>query len=219
MIESSYTNNEVASFNIESAFLGQLDYNKAFDIQMHLFELAKEKHQYSIIGLEHPAVISFGRRAASEMQLDCQIPQILSSRGGLVTVHSEGQLVIYPIIDLKSFGLGVKSYVCVLLKATQDFLLELGVESSVGIENAGLYTSRGKIAFCGIQVKNGISLHGISINVRNDLSLFGQIKICGVENQKLDRLQDYHINMTLKELFEVWMTQFRSRLDRQISCM
>jgi len=219
MIESNFTNSPKESFKIESAFLGQLEYSKAFDIQMHLFELAKEKHQYSIIGLEHPAVISFGRRAASEMQPDCLIPQIQSSRGGLATVHSEGQLVIYPIIDLKNFSLGVKSYVCVLLKSTQDFLLDLGVESSVGIENAGLYTSRGKIAFCGIQIKNGISLHGMSINVRNDLSLFGQIKICGVENQKLDRLQDYHINMTLKELFELWMTHFKSRLEHQISCM
>jgi lipoyl(octanoyl) transferase len=80
-------------------------------------------------------------------------------------------------------------------------------------EAIGLYTAHGKIAFCGIQIRNGISLHGISLNVRNDLSLFQQIVACGVQNAPLDRLQNYDVNLTLEELFNRWIQLFRQEFQ------
>jgi lipoyl(octanoyl) transferase len=141
-----------------------------------------------------------------------EIPVVQSTRGGLVTIHSEGQLVIYPILDLKAAGLGVKDYVLMLLTTTKNLLAEFNIASSIDEQAIGLYTAKGKIAFCGIQVKNGISLHGLSLNVRNDLSFFKEIISCGVQNSQLDRLQNYGVNLTLEELFKRWVILFKIQL-------
>jgi lipoyl(octanoyl) transferase len=199
--------------NIEFSFIGLTDYQKAQSLQLDLHQLVKEKSIHAIIGLEHPAVMTLGHRVAASDANDIQeLPIVRSTRGGLITIHSEGQLVIYPILDLKTLGWGVKTYVTKLLQTTQRLLAEYQVESFLDEEAIGLYTSKGKIAFCGIQIKNGISLHGISLNVRNDLSLFQNISACGVEKVNLDRLQNYNVNLTLDELFNQWVTQFKSEL-------
>lgn len=197
--------------NFEASYLGKVDYLEAVHLQEQVFQFVKEKKMRAVIGLEHPAVMTLGHRLEIDSSFET-IPQVKSSRGGLVTIHSEGQLVIYPILDLRQQGWGVKTYVCKLLKVTQKLLAEYGIESFIDDQNIGLYTAKGKIAFCGIQVKNGISLHGISLNVRNDLSLFQQIVACGVQNAVLDRLQNYDVNLTLKEIFQRWIELFKSDL-------
>jgi len=197
--------------NFEASYLGLIEYQKAADLQTDIFQVVKNKGLSAVIGLEHPAILTLGHRLDLESTFaHLEIPKVKSTRGGLMTIHSEGQLVIYPILDLRERGWGVKTYVCKLLQTTQKLLAELGIESKVDVEAIGLHTAAGKIAFCGIQVKNGISLHGISLNVRNDLSLFRQILSCGVQNAELDRLQNYDVNLTLEELFQRWVRIFRT---------
>ena len=197
--------------NFEASYLGLVDYAKAVSLQEDLVQVVKNKGMTAIVGLEHPAILTLGHRLNIDTaSLPIDIPKIKSSRGGLMTIHSEGQLVIYPILDLRERGLGVKSYVCKLLRTTQKLLADFGVESHVDAQAIGLYTATGKIAFCGIQVKNGISLHGISLNVRNDLSLFQSIPSCGEQNAQLDRLQNYDVNLTLEELFQRWIKHFQN---------
>lgn len=210
MTESNSTNN----FIIEHSFLGKVDYQKSEEIQKNLLSLAISKKQFSIIGLEHPAVITLGHRAslAGEVFESTSIPIVKSSRGGLATLHSEGQLVIYPVLNLKTMGLGVKDYVCLLLKATQDMLQQLDISSTLDESAIGLYTANGKIAFCGIKVEKGITQHGISLNVRNDLNLFDSMRSCGVQNQMMDQLHNYGIDLSLKELFSIWVSCFKNRL-------
>lgn len=202
--------------NFEASFLGQVDYLKAVAIQEQIFQIVKNKKIKAVIGLEHPAVMTLGHRLevgpTKSGDFYCDLPQVKSSRGGLVTIHSEGQLVIYPILDLREQGWGVKTYVHQLLRTTQKLLAQFGIESFVDEQTVGLYTCRGKIAFCGIQIKNGISMHGISLNVRNDLSLFQQIVACGIKNAPLDRLQNYNVNLTLNELFQRWLALFKAEL-------
>ncbi len=199
--------------NFEASFLGQVEYQKAVLIQENLFQIAKRKNLNAIIGVEHPAVMTFGQRFKFVDENPLGLPQVQSSRGGLVTIHSEGQLVIYPVLDLREQNWGVKQYVCKLLKTTQKLLAELRIESQLDDENIGLYTKQGKVAFCGIQIKNGISLHGISLNVRNDLSLFNAISSCGIQGAALDRLQNHDVNLTLEELFNAWVRIFKSELN------
>ncbi len=200
--------------SFEASYLGLVDYSKAVLLQDDLFNIVKNKGLPAIVGLEHPAVLTLGHRLEVDSDLMAiDIPKVKSSRGGLMTIHSEGQLVIYPILDLRERGWGVKSYVCKLLRTTQKLLAELGVESFVDGQAIGLYTASGKIAFCGIQVKNGISLHGLSLNVRNDLSLFQSIHSCGVRNADLDRLQNYDVNLTLEELFQRWIKHFQTEFQ------
>jgi lipoyl(octanoyl) transferase len=200
--------------NFEASYLGLIEYSKAVALQEDIFQMVKNRGTAAIVGLEHPAVLTLGHRLEIDKALlPLEIPTIKSSRGGLMTIHSEGQLVIYPILDLRERGWGVKSYVCKLLRTTQKLLADLGVESHVDEQAVGLYTAAGKIAFCGIQVKNGISLHGISLNVRNDLSLFQSIQSCGVQNAALDRLQNYDVNFTLEELFQRWVKNFQTEVQ------
>ena len=165
------------------------------------------------MGLEHPAVITLGRRMKSEeLLVASDIPVVQSTRGGLATIHSEGQLVIYPVMNLKSHGLGVKEFVCKLLKVTQATLKEYDIESFIDDGNVGLYTADGKIAFCGLEIKDGISQHGISINIANDLSLFSQIVSCGVTALKTDRVCNHVSDVTMRDFFEKWTANFHQNL-------
>lgn len=194
----------------ESQYLGSVPYEKAFKLQQEIAIQIVSQNTIALIGLEHPDVLTLGYRAqASEEVLSSQLPIVQSTRGGLATIHSLGQLVIYPIINIKNHRLGVREYICLLLKTTQELLAELGVTSWIDTDQIGLYTENGKIAFCGVQIKNGISQHGISLNVRNDLRLFDQIRSCGFLNPKLDRLQNYQVTHTLEELFQMWTKIFK----------
>ncbi len=205
--------NSTNNFLIESAYLGRYEYQRAERLQLELHSLALKK-QFSIIGLEHPAVLTLGRRAdvANEIHMH-DIPILRSTRGGLATIHSEGQLVIYPIFNLKSLGLGVKDYVHLLLTTTQTVLNQFEVETYLDEKAIGLHSKNGKIAFCGIQVKQGISQHGISLNVRNDLSLFESIRSCGIENPPLDKLSNWGIDLSLAEIFLMWSEVFKKQLQ------
>ena len=165
------------------------------------------------MGLEHPTVITLGRRMkVDELLLAGDIPVVQSTRGGLATIHSEGQLVIYPIMNLRARGLGVKEFVFQLLKITQRTLKDYQIESFIDDENIGLHTINGKIAFCGLEIKEGVSRHGISINIANDLSLFTQIVSCGVTALKTDRACDHVSDVTMRDFFERWISNFIQNL-------
>lgn len=198
----------------ESQYLGLLTYDKAFSLQQDIAQQIANDRMVAVIGLEHPDVLTLGYRAQAENEIlfQSELPVVQSTRGGLATIHSQGQLVIYPIINIKAHGLGVREYICLLLKTTQRMLQDLGIESRIDQQQIGLYTEIGKIAFCGVQIKNGISQHGISLNVRNDLRLFDQIRSCGLKDQPLDRLQNYHISHTLEELFKMWSAIFKKSI-------
>ena len=155
--------------------------------------------------------LGYRAEAATEILSTNALPVERVSRGGLATVHAEGQLVIYPILNLRELNLGVRDYVCLLLKTTSDLLTSLGIESFIDENSVGVFTKTGKIAFCGVQVKNGVSQHGISLNVRNDLTLFNSIRSCGITRPTFDRLCEHDVNMTLNEVFSAWLKIFRSR--------
>jgi lipoyl(octanoyl) transferase len=195
--------------DFQSEFLGRIDFEKAFQKQEELWLKSKTKNLNFILGLEHPAVITLGRRAEhEEINPSNQIPIIKASRGGLATLHSEGQLVIYPIINIRKLNLGVSDYVDLLLRTTQKVFTDLGLETFIDDKNIGLYTKNGKIAFCGLQIKNGISLHGLSINISNDLNLFKNIRSCGYQDLALDSLSNYRSDVSISIFFNQWLIKF-----------
>lgn len=198
----------------EASFLGLVNYQNALEIQVDLGRLAIQKNTIFVLGLHHPEIITLGRRASelADLSLPWTMPAIKSSRGGLATIHSENQLVIYPILNLRKLSLGVRNYVSILLSTTQDLLKDYKIDSKIDLKSAGLYTENGKIAFCGIQIKDGITRHGLSLNVRNDLSLFSCIRSCGIKNMELDRLQNYQVDGTLEEIFKRWTYYFKKNL-------
>jgi lipoyl(octanoyl) transferase len=193
-----------------SNYLGPVEYAAALTMQGDLLLQVQNSGRHHILGLEHPSVITLGYRANPEIEVlpgnQIRIEKI--ARGGYATIHSEGQLVIYPVVNLRTLGMGVRDYIYLLLETTGKILSRHGITSFINDEALGLYTSRGKIAFCGIQVRHGVTQHGISININNDLSLFNSIRSCGSSSSQFDRLADYAGEVSLSELFSEWVHEF-----------
>jgi len=214
--ESNFT--KPLSSQPQSKYLGLIEYQKAVEIQLEARELVlKNPEQIIILGCEHPTVITLGRRAdltANMGSSDHQIPILNSGRGGLATLHSPGQLAIYPILHLAANELSVKSYVQCLLETTKLTFCDLGLKAYVDFDKAGVFTSAGKIAFCGVEIKNRISMHGVSLNISNDLALFDHIIPCGYAEQTMDRV-DFHVPVAhQEEILRLWSRIFLEQLKK-----
>ena len=164
-------------------------------------QLQAEYFQNGIWLLEHPPVFTLGTAADNQHILDAKdIPVIQSDRGGEVTYHGPGQLVIYFMIDVKRNKLGPKSLVKTLQEFTRSLLASYSIESDF-IEGApGVYVNGKKIASIGLRISKGKTYHGISINVDMDLTPFSYINPCGYEGLEVAQIKDYKKDITLKEV-------------------
>lgn len=204
---------------ISSQWLGLTPYTKALEIQKETWEFVQKTNSTMILGLEHPSVITIGKRSefqheirATEQELkNLQVEWAKTDRGGMATVHSPGQLVIYPIFPLKYFDISVRHFILLMEQTTKEVISEFGVELEKRECNPGLYTRYGKIASFGFRIDQGISRHGISINVSNDLRLFGTIRPCGKDNETFDRIKSYQ-NVETFEVFKTWLKVFEPNL-------
>ena len=191
---------------------GCIPFEKSLEIQESLKAFA-QKSENCFLGFESSLpVISLGLRADGTHILwnkdqlkKSQLSVVKVRRGGEATLHTFGQLIIYPVIRLNSLGLKVKDFILTLQNITQLFLKEQGIQTKKGKDFAGLYTENGKIAFFGIHISRGISQNGLSINVNNDLRLFDSIKSCGQLYRSHDRMSEYKgISIDRKNLFFSW---------------
>ncbi len=169
---------------------GTIAYAEALELQ---FLLQKERTEKTIpnvyLLLEHPPVITMGARKADnklltqpeEMrEMGIHLEQI--RRGGGATSHNPGQLVIYPIIDLRSLGFRVVPYVHYLEQIGMELMARYGIVCDRRKGFPGLWVDgERKIASIGVQINVGVTMHGIAINLNNDLSIFGHIIPCGLE--------------------------------------
>ena len=163
--------------------------------------LASDHFQNEIWMLEHPPIFTLGTAADKQHVLNANnIPVVQSDRGGEVTYHGPGQLVIYFMIDIKKTKLGPKSLVSKLQEFTQSLLKEYAIDSTF-IEGApGVYVGGKKIASIGLRISKGKTYHGISINVGMDLTPFSYINPCGYEGLEVTQIKDFKKDITLKEV-------------------
>lgn len=211
--------NPITAENTQFEFhwLGQLDYPSAHAVQLTAMDSLRgaiAPHGL-IYGLEHPPVVTIGRHAdPSKEILADNLPVHNIDRGGQATVHSPGQLVIYPIVDLRRLNLGVKDWVQTLLEVSASTLKKYGLSDLEKTED-GVFTGRGKIVSVGLRIDQGISRHGLAMNVSNDLALFKGIRVCGVAERPVDRLADYHFHAKPEEVFAVWRRELIDFLRAQ----
>jgi lipoyl(octanoyl) transferase len=173
---------------IEVRDLGRIAYAEAMSLQDALVEARlRDEVPDTLLLLEHPPVITLGRRGslsdiyATEATLArYRIDVEHTSRGGLVTYHGPGQLVGYPIINLRARSLRLPSYVQALERAVVAALDEIGVAARIDADHIGVWTSQGKLAAIGIAQRHGVSLHGFAVNLQPDLSHFSLINPCGI---------------------------------------
>ena len=164
-------------------------------------QLQAEYFQNEIWLLEHPPVFTLGTAANNQHVLDAKdIPVIQSDRGGEVTYHGPGQLVIYFMIDIKKNELGPKSLVKTLQEFTKSLLASYSIESNF-IEGApGVYVDGKKIASIGLRISKGKTYHGISINVDMDLTPFSYINPCGYAGLEVTQIKDFKKDITIKDV-------------------
>ena len=164
-------------------------------------QLQAEYFQNEIWLLEHPPVFTLGTAADNQHILDAKdIPVIQSDRGGEVTYHGPGQLVIYFMIDVKRNKLGPKSLVKTLQEFTRSLLANYSIESNF-IEGApGVYVDGKNIASIGLRISKGKTYHGISINVDMDLTPFSYINPCGYAGLEVTQIKDFKKDITIKDV-------------------
>jgi len=141
--------------------------------------------------LEHPPVFTLGTNAANEHVLDAgSVPVVQTDRGGQVTWHGPGQLVVYLLLDLKRLKLSVKSLVHGMEAAVIAMLHDYGIEARCEAGAPGVYVDGDKIASLGVRVKRGRCYHGLAVNVSNDPDAFSGINPCGYQGLKTLRISD-----------------------------
>lgn len=138
---------------------------------------------------EHPPVFTLGLNASREHLLaPGEIPVIQIDRGGQVTYHGPGQLMIYPLIDLKRARLGVRGLVTALEQTVVDLSADFGVEACSRSDAPGVYVQDRKIASVGLRVRRGASYHGMALNIDVDLEPFSRINPCGFSDLEVTDL-------------------------------
>jgi lipoyl(octanoyl) transferase len=141
--------------------------------------------------VEHPPIFTLGLNASREHLLaPGAIPVVQIDRGGQVTYHGPGQLVVYPLIDIRRHGLGVRELVVALENAIIDTAADLGVIAAGRRDAPGVYVDGAKLASVGLRIRRGASYHGIALNVSPDLEPFGRINVCGHQGLAVTRLAD-----------------------------
>ena len=163
-----------------------LEYSACWQSMKHFTESRTKDSLDEVWLLEHEPVFTQGIRDTAK---DCintgDIPVVKTDRGGLVTYHGPGQLLIYLLLDLRRLGTGLKSLVNILEQSTIDVLGEYGIQAARKENAPGVYVDGRKIASLGLRVQRGCTYHGLSLNVDMDLSPFDRIVPCGLTGMKM----------------------------------
>ena len=150
---------------------------------------------------EHPPVFTLGVNAGREHLLaPGNIPVVQIDRGGEVTYHGPGQLMIYPLVDLRRRRLGVRGLVTALEDSIVALLAEHDIEARAKKDAPGVYVDNAKVASVGLRIRRGSSFHGMALNVDVDLEPFSRINPCGFEDLEMTDLKRLGIDATLTEV-------------------
>jgi lipoate-protein ligase B len=169
------------------------DYQKILQMQHQLREKRrKDEISNTVLILEHHPVITFGaRKSANKLLMDPDhirqrnIDIVEIRRGGGITAHNPGQLIIYPILHLGQLKLGINDYTKFLQKIGIKLLHQLGIRSQMRKGYPGLWVDERKIASIGVRVSKLVTCHGMAVNIKNDLSIFELFVPCGIEGVEI----------------------------------
>jgi len=216
---------------IEIKNLGVIDYDSAMKIMtdLHAQRVADEIPN-TLLVLEHEPVVTKGRRLhGQEVPLHPELNKngvIIreADRGGLLTYHGPGQIVVYFIVKFSDYVNGISDFVNLVENALLDALLDYGVPSEIKKDYPGVWVGDKKIASIGLRVSEGITRHGISLNISNDLDIYNYFNPCGLGGNIMTNLQKITGNTKLETkavaevLVEKILTRFRSKQSDSGEC-
>ncbi len=190
--------------------IGLIDYEESLQ-RMQEFTLRRsQKEEDELWIVEHPPVYTMGLKTKPEHlpQVRQRIPLVQSDRGGQITYHGPGQIIIYALLDLRRLKLSVREAVRLLEQTVINLLLSLGINANGDEVRPGVYVQGKKIASLGLKIRNGYSYHGVALNVDMDISPFEQINPCGYANLSVTQLKDLDVNLSIDEISQRWVDQF-----------
>lgn len=201
--------------------LGRMRYGEALQRQelAHAEVVANPNH-HVIFSVEHEPVLTMGKNSDQANLLfprefyNRQGVEVFDTeRGGQVTAHMPGQLVVYPIINTAELKLSIRDYVNILEESVIQTLAKYGIHAHRDPEHPGVWIEHEKICALGVRIKSRVTMHGLALNVNNDLSLFGKIVPCGIKFRgvtSMSRKLDRSVDMT--EVRTVLLKEIVSRL-------
>ena len=200
---------------------GLCRYQEILDLQLELHDERKnDRIPDTVIIVEHPDVITLGaRQSANKLYVsrdelaNKNIDVVEVRRGGGTTAHNRGQLVFYPIMNLKKMSLGINEYIRALEVIGQELLMEFDLASDLRKGYPGLWVEERKIASIGVRVSRYVTYHGMAINIQNDLSIFDYIEPCGLKNIVMTSLaketgKEYSMSLVKQKLTEILIRHF-----------
>lgn len=171
--------------------LGLVDYEPTWRAMQRFTEQRDATTADEIWFLEHPPVFTLGVNASrTHLLAPGDIPVVQVDRGGQVTYHGPGQLVVYPLIDLRRAALGIRDFVSALEYAVIELAGEYGIAAASRREAPGVYVAGRKLASVGVRVRRGGSYHGVALNVALDLAPFARINPCGYAGLEMTQLSE-----------------------------
>ena len=179
--------------------LGVVNYHETLDLMKSHIQQADFSNEIWL--LEHPPIFTLGTAADKNHILEAKdITVVQSDRGGEVTYHGPGQLVIYFLLDVKKLNFGPKMLVSTIQEFVKNLLADLSIDCNFVEGAPGVYVDKKKIASIGLRISKGKSYHGISINFDMDLSPFKQINPCGYEGLEVTQIKDLNKHVSKLQL-------------------
>ena len=195
--------------------LGRVDYAPTFQAMQDFTATRTAETPDELWIVEHPPVYTLGQAGKPEHILrDVGIPLVKIDRGGQVTYHGPGQVVIYLLLDLPRLKIKVRELVNAIEQAVIDLLAEHGVNAERRAGAPGVYVGEAKIAALGLRIRNGCSYHGVSLNVDMDLSPFAAINPCGYAGLKVIQTKDLNLPLTAHEAGEQLSQHLLQQLEQ-----
>ena len=181
--------------------LGRSEYRACWDAMRDFTHQRQSQTPDQLWLTEHSPVFTQGLNGRAEHVLDSgDIPLVQVDRGGQVTYHGPGQLIIYCLLDLNRLGLGVKGLVALIEQAIIDLLNGYGIDAHTRAGAPGVYVEQAKIAALGLRIRKGYCYHGLSLNVDMELEPFSRIDPCGYRGLAVTQLCDLGVNVGIEQV-------------------
>jgi lipoyl(octanoyl) transferase len=186
---------------------------------MQAFTASRDKNSADELWcLQHPAVYTQGQAGKAEHILaPGDIPVVQVDRGGQVTYHGPGQLVVYLLIDLTRSALGIRALVSHIEQSIVNTLAPLGISAAPRADAPGVYVDGAKIASLGLRVRRGCSFHGLALNVAMDMEPFARINPCGYVGMAMCQVQDFAQHATFAQTEQQLAAQLVTALGHSLA--
>jgi len=194
--------------------LGKVDYLPTWEAMKRFTTARNEVDADELWLLQHPPVYTLGlaARAAHLPRSATRIPVVKTDRGGQITYHGPGQIVVYTLLDLRRLRIGVRQLVRRLEQSVIELVGQYGISASGREQAPGVYVGDAKIAALGLRIRNGCSYHGLSLNVDMDLAPFADIDPCGYPGLRVSQLRDLGVEDDIDTLGEKLLATLQSNL-------